>query len=341
LTNEGVAPVHFELAAVQPSEQFSFAPATGVIPAGAAFVVAARFCATSASACSGTASLVLNHNTSAAQQLALFGAGYTAAVALDVGSELICPPTCAGATSRRTLRMHNNSRLAVACHWVCGADDDDVLSMEPSSVLLRGETGAQVTCVFKPRRTGVFQSMATCRVAAADGAGARGGNHLGTNAEVSDTHGDLKLVLSGESTGAALSMEPASVQLGPLQVGSISTVELTIFNHSPGALQYVLERRDADGQAHCLSSSASASTSASARRDPCEGEGQVLSVSKAQGVIAPRSFIVAMVFVRPAVRGRVQESIVCRTTQPGQGADSASITAVMVRTTQHVCLSLF
>ena len=308
LTNHSVTPVSFDISSQEASSKFRFAPRVGVVPAGAAFVVAARFSPTTATAVVGTAALVFNGNAVAAHRIALSGAGYASAVTLDVGSRLVCAPTCVGAASKRTIRLHNASRLPAICRWDSGLASSGAFSMQPDCVMLRGETDAEVVCTFSPGCAGTFSAKAVCHVSSGDSAAAC--NAAGSNAAVQQS--ELVVSLRGESAPAVLSMEPSTAELGPVQVGHSSTVPLTVFNHSPGPVRYIIEGQLADGPLSALPASSQSTGEVGATPAP------VLSVDRPCGTIPARSCVKVDVRVQPCERGKLRVKLVCRTAVLGE-----------------------
>lgn len=326
LTNTGCTPVSFVINDKHLPSQFSFTPKVGIIPAGATFVVAARFQAMCTTPVSGAALLVLNGNAAAARRVAVTAAGYGAEVSLDVGGMLLCKPTCAGATSKRAIRLFNHSRLPISYAWDFPSHVKDILAIEPATGILRGDTDASLVCIFHPDAVGNFQAVATCHVTSTRAVDAATAPHgAPTISDPAPTPSDqlntLKLAISGEGTEAALSMQPASVDLGPITVGRSVPLTVTVFNRAPGALAYSFETEDSSGHRAPV-----------ATRDPGSdgppdavvgySHGVTLSTQTPSGTLPGRSVLDVPIYLYPAQRGLVATSLICRTSRPGSQAAS-------------------
>jgi cilia- and flagella-associated protein 65 len=318
LSNRGCIPVAFSLLDQQLPPHFTFTPTVGVVPAGATYVLAARFRAASATAVTGATLLVLNSNISASHHIAVFAAGFEATVSLDVGSRLLCKPTCVGASSTRALWLHNHSRLPIAFHW--DIPSAAVFCISPLSGILRGDTDAELTCTFCPDASGTFSDKGTCHVLSGRDVDTQ--HHLppsGVARAAADQHDSVTLNLRGEGTIGALSLEPSLIDLGAVQVGSPVVARVTVYNHSPGVLQYTLETENSVGhRAPVARSSAGAPASVGLL-----ALGPFVSVPAPRGNIPARSFLEIDVIVQPPERGLLNTTLVCRTMWP-QGAAARS-----------------
>ncbi len=181
-------------------------------------------------------------------------------------------PTCVGASSQRTVTLHNPSRVPVAFRWRLPARLQGHVSVSPASGLLRGNESASLTWTFTPAAQKVYEARAACLVLSPtpEGGGAEGGGGGGAAAangpssllslagmellaadwssredvESEGEQGDegaVPLSLVGEGTQGAIALDPPALELGDLRVGHPVRRQLVLQNVSDGVLRYSLD----------------------------------------------------------------------------------------------------
>lgn len=175
----------------------------------------------------------------------------------------VCRPTCVGASSQRTVTLHNPSRVPVAFRWRLPARLQGHVSVSPASGLLRGNESASLTWTFTPAAQKVYEARAACLVLSPtpDGGAAAANGHTSllslagmellaadwTTREDVESEGEqggegaVALSLVGEGTQGAIALDPPALELGDLRVGHPVRRQLVLQNVSDGVLRYSLD----------------------------------------------------------------------------------------------------
>jgi hypothetical protein len=298
LTNSGCAPVHFAFGTENLPSQFSVFPLLGVIPAGQTFVVAVRFKALSAGPVAGSALLVLNDSELARKQISIKAAGFNATLAVNVGYQLNCPPTCMGATSKRDFRLSNLSRVPVVFEWDSAHLTDSPFTLDPASGILQGSTECEITCFFSPKCAGSFSSKFLCRALMTGGA------------EAAEAPSSLVLRLTGDGTDPALSVDQEAIDFGPVCIGQCYSASLSLMNSSSGAASYVLELGSAEMSVPVAALAEEQSLDTGATVDG--GANALLLADSPSGTIPSRSVLMVKLVLLPQAPGAWESRMVCR-----------------------------
>lgn len=241
LTNHGVTSVTFD-GTVQGTEGYALQPRKGAIPPGESQMIAVRFLGAEARAYGGRVRLTFNNVPSSAHELPLKAAAFLPAVALEGGATTFLRSTCVGTASETELGLRNASRAPVAFAIQVPEALRDVISFEPTTGVLQGNQRLALRCVFSPQKVRRYAIAVPCRVVGhVAGATPSGASEL--SAEVSVFN------VVGEGTEGGILLGQSAIDLGVVQVGSVSSTSLSLLNKSGGALQFALEcvALDADG----------------------------------------------------------------------------------------------
>jgi hypothetical protein len=315
LTNLGCAPVHFSVGNENMPPQLCVFPVSGVVPAGQTFVLAVRFKATSAGPVLGTALLVLNENMAAARHISIKAAGFTATLAVNVGLQLNCPPTCAGATSKRAFGLSNLSRVPVVFEWDLALLQDSPFTLKPASGILRGSTDCEITCLFSPECAGSFSSRLLCRASMTGGTGA------------SEGLSSLVLRLTGDGTEPAVTVDQQAIDFGSVCIGHQYSTSLSLMNSSPGAARYVLEL-NSGGESMPVAKVAGESL----HKEAPEGSAHaLLCADLPSGTIPARSVMALKLTLFPRVPGAWEGRLMCRISKKGHTPNNKGLTTEVCR----------
>ncbi|KAK3287418.1 hypothetical protein CYMTET_5071, partial [Cymbomonas tetramitiformis] len=270
-------------------------PASGIIPSHQFAIVSFRFSSLLAQTFTEKLTCMLNNSPTNLLELTLSGTASIPRLKLD-SSSVYFKPTCVGATSMRHVQLRNTSRIPVHFQWVIPEKMQGMFSITPPAGLLRGNEDTNIDMSFAPQRQREVTCKAVCLFASA--ASPELIEELTLESPGVDR---MVAAMIGTGTPGAVTVSPATLDFGTVLCGESKKLELLIYNHSSGNLQYVLDL-------HVLASFGEGANAA------LKADGsKVLSVDVPHGILPARAHKAVKVTFAPDGRANYTFSLACRT----------------------------
>ena len=245
IANDGDTPVKFDIRESKTlADVLTIKPSQGVVPPGGSRLVAVRLHAKEARTYYDNLVCTLNNSSENILDLEIFGGGHIPHLVVD--STLYLKPTCIGASSCRDLKMFNNSKIPVVYEWHVPDRLKNILTIEPSVGMLRGNDATSASLRFAPQKQGECRGNISCMV----GVSGRAGTGGGRGGEAGGGQRDRMLVtVVGEGTSGTITMDPPNLEFGAVCARHSSSQRLTLLNQSDGVIAYELQITGPDGRA--------------------------------------------------------------------------------------------
>nr|CCC93860.1 conserved hypothetical protein [Trypanosoma congolense IL3000] len=226
-------------------------PMSGMIPAGGRVPLLLTFCAKDVTHMRGELVLRLNSSPKDDVRVLLLGEGFKPELVIEDSSMVILRPTCVTGTARRSLNVTNPTSISIAFEVTPSPPLQGVVSVEPSTGVLQAGMRIELTVVFSPQGTELYEGHLNFLISAYDeakvistmrrGASAsaeRGKtfNNVDYNSTVKSLDlagecGTTSIPCMGEGCQSVVEVEPAVIEHeGP--AAQEKTYEWTIYNSS-------------------------------------------------------------------------------------------------------------
>ncbi|CAG9465425.1 unnamed protein product [Pedinophyceae sp. YPF-701] len=235
ITNSGKTAVSYTVAVDRVSASagvFAVTPEHGVADPDSTTLVAVRFHAKDARAYAGKVTVTFNGNKDAAQTVALAGAGYRPVLQMGEGGAVYLKPTCAGAVSHTRMTLRNPSQVPVAYAFQVPDAARGLVAVDEETGMVPPGQAVAVTWTFAPRRARTYALQVPCLLTAPHGA-----VDAETGAPLEESQ---VLSLVGEATSGGVQATPDRLDLGVVRIGHHAQGGVSLYNASPGVLQYML-----------------------------------------------------------------------------------------------------
>jgi len=266
---------------------FSCHPSSGVVPPGGHQLVAFRFQPHMATLYRAHARCRLNQIDSSTQKITLLGQSFNPRLLLADDGSLFFKPTHVGILVSRQYMIENPSRIGLTFDWQVPNRYRDVISIEPTSGMMRGNERLKIKVTFRPSEQKKYMLKIPCNC-----------NVVGMDDELTAKY-RTSLAVFGEGVVGGLTIEPSSLDFATVRIGSCETRQLTMFNSTscdvPFALGYV------------LTDSASQS----------EDDGTLVEFSVKEGVLPCRAHLSVNVKFSPKARESYRVVIFCKLIRSG------------------------
>mgnify|MGYP002883500350 CR=1 FL=1 len=245
IANDGDTAVKFDIRESRGlADVLTIKPSQGVVPPGGSRLVAVRMHAKEARTYYDKLVCTLNNSSENILNLEVFGGGHTPHLVVD--STLYLKPTCIGASSSRDLKMFNNSKIPVVYEWIVPDRLKNILIIEPSVGMLRGNDTMAANLRFAPQQQGECRGNISCMI----GVSGRSSTGEGEGRVTEGGHRDRMLVtVVGEGTSGSITMDPPNLDFGTVCARHTSSQRVTLLNQSDGVIAYELQVVGADGEA--------------------------------------------------------------------------------------------
>ena len=174
IANDGDTPVKFDIRESKTlADVLTIKPSQGVVPPGGSRLVAVRLHAKEARTYYDKLVCTLNNSSENILDLEVFGGGHIPHLVVD--STLYLKPTCIGASSCSDLKMFNNSKIPVVYERHVPDRLRNILTIEPSVGMLRGNDATSASLRFAPQKRGECRGNISCMVGVSGRASTGGG----------------------------------------------------------------------------------------------------------------------------------------------------------------------
>ena len=197
---------------------FTCYPASGIIPPNGSALVLVKFSPPLRSQFLGAAHVAFNGAAVPSANAILKGESFMPTVSLEANSRLTFRPTTVGGTCTREYVITNRSRIAVDFEINVPEEFANIFQLSPMSGTLAGCRDLRLIATFTPDSVGKFETLIPVSIASA--------GDFATNAAPTT----LRLAATGAGEVGLLSLEPLSVVVPSVGVGSFVQRNLTIFN---------------------------------------------------------------------------------------------------------------
>eukprot|EP01060_Flectonema_neradi_P033496 TRINITY_DN5644_c0_g1_i4.p1 TRINITY_DN5644_c0_g1~~TRINITY_DN5644_c0_g1_i4.p1 ORF type:complete len:1741 (+),score=268.72 TRINITY_DN5644_c0_g1_i4:45-5225(+) len=269
---------------------FSIYPTQGVIPAGKSQILLLQFYAPSATIYKSIAQISF-HNSRKTLPLSLQGCAYTPAINLRNDGTIYFKSTFTNMTTSRAYTIENPCRIDLAYRWEVPTRYQNIVTIEPSDGILRGNEKKNIRVHFRPDKVKkyIFKIPVICG-----------------SAGIAGDEVQQQLTVIGEGITGALSVEPQDMELETIVAGDEVKKEFTLFNSTSADASYALGWVASDG---------------------CAIEESEVCLTAATGIVPLRAHKTVHLVFRPRRRGTYSFRIFCRTlfdTSPSASAWASS-----------------
>ncbi|DBA87452.1 TPA: hypothetical protein ACH3X1_004491 [Trebouxia sp. C0004] len=349
LMNHGDTAVQFDIQGLPQSPGLSCKPERGAVGPQSWQLLGLRFLSHQPGAHTARLTCLINSSQANAQPLVVQTLVCSPGMQLEPAGSLFFKPTCIGASSQRTLTMHNTARVPLVYQWKVPGHMQGSFAVQPQLGLLHSNERQMVTWTFVPAHKTTYDVSVTCcydsPASLVQGVVTKAGHpqtSLGDSAlapvQKRGAGGQkVGIRLVGQGAVGAVTLEPSSLDFGTVAVGFPAVRDITLLNQSGGNLCYSITctavpvreavpplsaaeaSPDAEDSLAQLTEQTDSAQSAEAEDD---GLALQLVVEEPQGFLPARATKALRITLNPSRRKQYRLQLVCQTAT-AQGSSTA------------------